>query len=367
MSTLVLAVALAAVPISWSKPELEDFAFLEAHLAGKTVVQLGEATHGGAEFYRLKTKLVRYLHERMGFQVLAIETGALEAGLAFAKRDHLTPKELMNSSLFGTYRYAEMLPLLEYIKSRPALRVIGIDPQFASDEVLSLARDLLHPYGERLAGEVAKHLGDGYGFIGLSSKPVEFLEKRDAYLIWLERIGRHVAAIRPRQEDTAQFELLRQSLRHMKTYYDYEPATPSTDRMILRDEIMARHLSEQAQGKKTIVWAHNGHIGRGLGFTVLGDHLRKVHGSKTYALGLFAREGKWAQHWTGTSQDWSASPDGLESRFPGFGEAWFQPARAFTETMSAFEPENGGLVRFVPSDRFDGVIVVNRLSPPTKP
>lgn len=368
MNVLALAIALGStVPISWSNSDLSDLTFLERELRGKKVVQLGEATHGGAEFYLLKTKLVRFLHERMGFQVLAIETGALEAGLAFADRDRYTAKELMQATLFGSYRYAEMLPLIEYVKSRPSLQVIGIDPQFSSDDVLSLTRGLIRPYGEKLAAEAEQRLGEAYGFIGLVSRPVEFRKKRDQYLRWLDRLALHLDGIKPKAEDGAKMELLRNVTKQLRRYYDYETTTPMTDRLALRDQIMALLLMQQSKGRKVIVWAHNGHVGRGLGHKVLGDYLRESYGTSTYAFGSFARAGKWVQHWTATTETWSPATDGLESRFPSYGEAWFRPASSFDETTSAFEPENGGVLRFIPRDRFDGLVVITRLRPPTKP
>lgn len=367
MSWLALVVILNAIPVTWSQAGFEDLAFLRSELRGKKIVQLGEATHGGAEFYRLKTKLVRFLHERMDFQVLAIETGALEAGLAFAHRERLSARELLEATLFGSYRYAEMLPLMEYVKSKPGLRVIGIDPQFASDEVLALAKGLLAPYGAKWASEVEKRLGDGHGLPALVNQPDEFRTKRDAYLRWLGRLAKHVDTIRPTPADGEAVELLRRSIGHLRRYYDFEPTSPATDRMILREELMSCHLAEQTKGQKVILWAHNGHIGRGLGFKVLGDHLRERYGKDTYALGLFAKAGNWTQFWTGSSEKWAAPPDGLESRFPSDGEAWFRPAKDFPEPTSAFEPENGGVLRFEPSQRFDGIVVLTRVSAATRP
>jgi len=130
---------------------------------------------------------------------------------------------------------------------------------------------------------------------------------------------------------------------------------------------MAALLLGQVGKEKVIVWAHNGHIGRGIGYPVLGDHLRKARQNGVYGVGLFARSGKWREHWTGQVKPWGAAIDGLENRFTADGAARFLPASRIDQEVTAFEPENGGQVRFRPGQRFDGLIVVDELSPVEAP
>ena len=54
--------------------DFSDLAFLAPLLEGKRVVQLGESGHGVAEFNWMKARLAKYLHERLGFDVLAFES-----------------------------------------------------------------------------------------------------------------------------------------------------------------------------------------------------------------------------------------------------------------------------------------------------
>ncbi|MBX7135738.1 MAG: erythromycin esterase family protein [Fimbriimonadaceae bacterium] len=356
-----------ALPVSYSRSSLDDLSFLASRLKGKSVVQIGEATHGGAEFYLLKTKLVRYMHEKLGVNVLALECGMLETGLVMSQRKDLTPSALMKACLFVNYRWREMVPLFEYLKNRPQLKVIGIDPQFSSDDVLTLTRNLLKPYDETLAEDAEKHLGDGYAFMGRTGETTEFRRLRDGYLKWLTQFGEKVRGIRPKPEDVERFDLLIRSINGLKKYWNYEPSVPMMERLAVRDNLMAESLLGQTGKDKVILWAHNGHIGKGLGYPILGDHLRKALGDKTYALGLFAQKGDYYQHCTKTSQSWGALADGLESRFPTSGEGWFRDAKDFANQVKAYEPENGGIITFIPADRFDGLIVLTKLSVPKPP
>lgn len=363
---IALAVSAAPLPVSYSNPNTDDLSFFRARLEGKTMVEIGEATHGASEFYLFKTKMVLYLHEKLGYNILALECGMLETGLALHHRNR-PAKELMKACLFANYQWLEMVRLFDYLKTRPQLRVIGIDPQFSSDEVLTSTRDLLRPYDEELALDAEKHLGDGYGYLGKTADPVEFRRLRDAYLKWLDAFAAKMKKIKAKPADAARFQLLERSLRGLRQYWDYEPNAPLVDRLAARDRLMADNLLAQIGKDKAIVWAHNGHIGKGLGYPILGDHLRRALGTRTYALGLFAQKGDCYQHWTKTSQAWGAASGGLESLLPNTGEGWFQDAPEFKQPVKAYEPENGGLITFVPADRFDGLVVLTKISPPHKP
>ena len=56
-------------------PEITDFSFLKEELKDVQVVMLGENTHFDGNVFEMKTKIVQYLHQEMGFNTIAFESG----------------------------------------------------------------------------------------------------------------------------------------------------------------------------------------------------------------------------------------------------------------------------------------------------
>src|SRR5688572_5475941 len=113
--------------------DFPDLEFLRARLANVRVVQLGEAGHGMAEVNQLKTRMVRFLHEQLGFGVVAFESSLYLAHQADEKAATATPQSTLTSSLIGVWHTREVVPLFEAIKASRAtarpLRLAGFDVQ----------------------------------------------------------------------------------------------------------------------------------------------------------------------------------------------------------------------------------------------
>lgn len=366
----MLAIALllaAATPIQLVGEDYQDLAPLGSAIGKRTIVELGEATHGAAEFYQLKLRLVRYLHEKRGFNVLAIEAGMMETGMAALRRNELTDREWMVTTMSGGMRWREMLPLFAYLKSRPKLRVIGIDPQFSATEVLDYTHDAVAPYRPKLAAQIRQRLGEPYQYQALHSTDAAAYAQAEAdYVRWLDAVQAQLEKIRPELADASKFAILRRGFAGLRDYYQGAAGQTQIQRFQARDRVMAENLLAQIDKDRVIVWAHNGHIGRGIGFKVVGDHLRQARPKDVFGLGLFGRTGEWREHWSGQTKPWEFAPDGIENRFPS-GQSWFSTTTAMTKMITAYEPENGGRVAFDPNQRFDGLIVVDKLTPTNRP
>ena len=123
----------------WSSGDVDR---LIAAIGSARIVMLGEPSHGAGTAFAAKVRLVRLLHERLGFDVLAWESGLIdlertEAGL----RGDLDPVEAAQRGIFRIWSAsAECRPLFAYAKAsrnggRP-LAMAGFDMQLTAPGTL---------------------------------------------------------------------------------------------------------------------------------------------------------------------------------------------------------------------------------------
>src|SRR5690349_6407715 len=97
--------------------DFSDLRFLATALQGKRLVQLGESGHGVSEFSLAKLRLIKYLHEELGYDVIAFESSLFACWDADARAESLGANGLLVSCPFTVWHVAEVLPLFEYVES----------------------------------------------------------------------------------------------------------------------------------------------------------------------------------------------------------------------------------------------------------
>ncbi len=102
------------------------------------VVQLGELGHGDGTSFVERTRLVRFLHDQLGFNVLAFESGFFEGGdVAEALESEHPIAEALSLGVYPIWALSEqMQPLFEYVReaasSDKPLAFWGFDAQSSS-------------------------------------------------------------------------------------------------------------------------------------------------------------------------------------------------------------------------------------------
>ncbi|MCY9541589.1 erythromycin esterase family protein [Paenibacillus alvei] len=116
--------------------KFSDLDMLIPLLADKRIVYLGENSHGVAEFSLVKTRMIQYLHQTLGYNIVAFESGLGDAALAQGEMKKSAAQQTMKRSIFGVWWTEETKPLFEYMKATHAsespLRLAGFDIQMQS-------------------------------------------------------------------------------------------------------------------------------------------------------------------------------------------------------------------------------------------
>ncbi|SMF77059.1 erythromycin esterase family protein [Streptomyces sp. Amel2xC10] len=278
----------------------DDLEPLGVTLRGVRVVGLGESTHGTAEFFRLKHRIVEFLVREEGFTTLAMEASesAARAVDAYVRHGVGDPARLVARLGFWTWRTREMVDLVEWLRSHNRdlpeerrVRFAGVDPQRGADSVEAVTAFLRAYAPEReedaRALEVLVHARPG-------SRP----DPEQALLHRAEEVARHLAVHDDADDDVVEHARILVRAADLVTR-SLDQSVGEESAFAVRDRAMAdavARLVDDDPTARVMVWAHNGHLAKGTygdGVTALGSRLRDLYGDRYYALALLFGKGSF--------------------------------------------------------------------------
>lgn len=379
-----------------------DLNMLKPLLHDKRFVFLGESSHGAAEYNLAKTRLIQFLHQEMGYNVLAFESGLNNAAFTNGKLKELSAEQTMKDSLIYVWWTQETLPLFDYLKetqkAKQPLKLAGFDIQsqlpFINGDWLrdkELAKRLVETEESLIKWQISKDI-EGYrkakpGFVKVYEQVKAQLKTHEQELTKAYPNEPHIVKLM----DRALSDRIRAAKEYVEITIQALEGAEKGDLTVFmklnewRDQAMVDNLiwlaTEVYPTEKFIVWAHNGHIRKANSEVMEAPFTGKLMGELwpdqykriSYVIGLYGTEGETAGNDRVPIKVLTPKPGSVEDILSAANHPYtFMDLRyRLNERGNSwmFEPRfvydwGFRLESLVPSAQYDGILLIDKVRVP---
>ena len=304
---------------SLSSEDFEDLEFLDQFLQNKTIVQMGEVAHGIAEQNRLRVRLIKYLHQKLGFKVIAFESGFYECAMMNNQIENLGTLTALKNSLYSFWRTPDLLDMFEYIKQfrneSKDLMFAGIDIQPTGNYIQTrpqFFKNIIWSVDSIFADQICKNDSTLLSF-SYSGQKIYIQNNYEALLNLYDHLLNLIQIHESTLIQNFTLEIIsitKQAARSAKAYVLFrngDSHITEIGQTNARDEFMLENIrflkEELFPGQKLIIWAHNIHthkdsdaiidsLGNRVYSIMLGDLLNYNYPSEYYAIGSISYRGE---------------------------------------------------------------------------
>lgn len=308
--------------INSDSTDFSDLLFLEKILNGVQIIALGEQLHYDGATFDAKVRMIKYLHEKLGYNVIAFESGLYDCTKAndlIANRQDGNDTNYLNQAIFGMWNCNEVHRLATYInetqKTSNPLILSGFDIQFAG----IIARDCLVKDFNQFIDYVEKI---SYQQLGIDTIQLnQSLISLARYSNFFKKISNNDTLILSSMIDTLLATIDKTSVNNEYISYwkqvfisikaDYRKKYLKDDaHSALRDSMMAENVEwlakEKFKNQKIILWGANTHIANSTQSVVhdyyckniiMGKDLKRKFGDLYYSVAFTSYGGRFFESW----------------------------------------------------------------------
>ena len=311
--------------IDLSEGNISDFHFLKSIIGNSEIVLLGEQDHGDGTSFIAKAKIIKYLHEEMGFNVLAYESDFYDCNIKGNQfKDKNIPIAELKQSLWSFWSAGkEIQPFYKYLEhqnnSVNPLHITGFDCQYTNgkkekkfvDDYLEFIKNFVSP--DKINSNVQEN------FLKIVteffSKPYEYKFTNEFKTTFFDTIDN---IINIEKSDTSSIDdFFIQEMKNLKGFAEYKWCSEN-NKHISRDAQMSDNFKwlfdHKFKGEKIIIWAHNFHTLKNCSYIfsseviaeceaedinlswighLMGEILYREYADKIYSIGFIAYNGEF--------------------------------------------------------------------------
>ena len=112
-----------------SSLDFSDLEFLKFKIDTVLPIFLGESSHTIGDYNLLRVRMIKYLHEKLNYNVIAFEAPFSNLKYINDNRNQLSVEKMVRMGLYYIWKTDDLLELMNYLKSHPKLKVLGVDCQ----------------------------------------------------------------------------------------------------------------------------------------------------------------------------------------------------------------------------------------------
>ncbi|MEL6810856.1 MAG: erythromycin esterase family protein [Bacteroidota bacterium] len=355
----------------------------------KRIVLIGEFSHGAREVFTLRNELIRELHEKLGFDVVLFEAGIGELIHLNEHKKEYTPGELTDG-FYGIWRNKEFRELMKYIKSRD-IHIAGFDIQKSGrtfDRFLQFESKKNRDADSLYIANIENRFNTLDQKVSSSNAVYDSLVGPIQTLITdYEVLSKSWDKVKDEQKDNSALWIQRtiiNRIEYLKYRLDFAKDRDWRKRWTARDREMASNvewlLEHFFKDKKVIIIGHNFHTAK---FNekeeVMGEFLHRKRGNEMYTIATFASKGTYHDNNGKVREMKQPSEEQLDIKhiiniLNGKVHFVVMPQKQKKENDWLFKEivVNDSFIdlnssnTLTLSNSFDGMILINAVTPPTK-